>query len=43
MEKSLTPHQFGAGIRDRGYTPGSNGFDAIIIGFYRGDDFIYAG
>jgi DNA ligase D-like protein (predicted ligase) len=26
-----------------GYTPGSNGFDAIIIGFYRGDDLIYAG
>jgi DNA ligase D-like protein (predicted ligase) len=26
-----------------GYTPGSNGFDAIIIGFYRDDDLIYAG
>jgi DNA ligase D-like protein (predicted ligase) len=26
-----------------GYTPSSNGFDAIIIGFYRGADLIYAG
>jgi len=25
-----------------GYTPGTNGFDAIIIGFYRGKDFVYA-
>ena len=25
-----------------GYTPGSNGFDALIIGFYRGKDLIFA-
>lgn len=25
-----------------GYTPGGNGFDAVIIGFYRGKDLIYA-
>jgi DNA ligase D-like protein (predicted ligase) len=25
-----------------GYTPGSQGFDALIIGFYRGKDLIYA-
>ncbi|MDP9088250.1 MAG: hypothetical protein M3O26_05895 [Pseudomonadota bacterium] len=25
-----------------GYTPGNNGFDAIIVGFYRGKDLIYA-
>jgi DNA ligase D-like protein (predicted ligase) len=25
-----------------GYTPGSHGFDALIIGFYRGKDLIYA-
>lgn len=26
-----------------GYTPGSNGFDAIIVGFYRGKDLMFAG
>lgn len=26
-----------------GYTPGSNGFDALIVGFYRGKDLIFAG
>lgn len=25
-----------------GYTPGSNGFDALIVGFYRGKELIYA-
>jgi bifunctional non-homologous end joining protein LigD len=25
-----------------GYTPGSNGFDALIIGFYRGRELLYA-
>jgi DNA ligase D-like protein (predicted ligase) len=25
-----------------GYTPGGNGFDALIVGFYRGEDLIYA-
>jgi hypothetical protein len=25
-----------------GYTPGTHGFDALIIGFYRGEDLIYA-
>ncbi|CAN5441391.1 hypothetical protein BH10ACI4_BH10ACI4_28310 [soil metagenome] len=25
-----------------GYTPGTQGFDALIVGFYRGNDFIYA-
>jgi len=25
-----------------GYTPGNNGFDAIIVGFYRGKDLVYA-
>jgi DNA ligase D-like protein (predicted ligase) len=25
-----------------GYTPGSHGFDALIVGFYRGKDLIYA-
>ncbi len=25
-----------------GYTPGSHGFDALIIGFYRGDELIFA-
>jgi len=25
-----------------GYTPGTHGIDAIIIGFYRGKDLIYA-
>lgn len=25
-----------------GYTPGSNGFDALLVGFYRGKDLIYA-
>ena len=25
-----------------GYTPGSNGFDALIIGFYRGKDLLFA-
>jgi ATP-dependent DNA ligase len=25
-----------------GYAPGTNGFDALIIGFYRGKDLIYA-
>jgi DNA ligase D-like protein (predicted ligase) len=25
-----------------GYTPGGNGFDALIVGFYRGKDLIYA-
>jgi len=25
-----------------GYTPGTNGFDALIVGFYRGKNFIYA-
>jgi ATP-dependent DNA ligase len=25
-----------------GYTPGTHGFDALIVGFYRGKDFIYA-
>jgi ATP-dependent DNA ligase len=25
-----------------GYTPGTRGFDALIIGFYRGKDLIYA-
>jgi DNA ligase D-like protein (predicted ligase) len=25
-----------------GYTPGTNGFDALIVGFYRGKDLIYA-
>jgi bifunctional non-homologous end joining protein LigD len=24
-----------------GYTPGNNGFDAIIVGFYRGKDLVY--
>ena len=26
-----------------GYTPGSNGFDALIVGFYRGKDLMFAG
>ena len=26
-----------------GYTPGANGFDALLIGFYQGKDFLYAG
>jgi ATP-dependent DNA ligase len=26
-----------------GYTPGSNGFDAIIVGYYRGRDLYFAG
>ena len=25
-----------------GYTPGSHGFDALVVGFYRGEDLIYA-
>jgi DNA ligase D-like protein (predicted ligase) len=25
-----------------GYTPGSNGFDALIVGFYRGKDLLFA-
>jgi ATP-dependent DNA ligase len=25
-----------------GYTPGTHGFDALIVGFYRGNDLIYA-
>ena len=25
-----------------GYTPGSNGFDALIVGFYRGKDLVFA-
>jgi bifunctional non-homologous end joining protein LigD len=25
-----------------GYTPGNNGFDAIIVGFYRGKELVYA-
>jgi ATP-dependent DNA ligase len=25
-----------------GYTPGSNGFDALIVGFYRGNDLLFA-
>jgi bifunctional non-homologous end joining protein LigD len=25
-----------------GYTPGTNGFDALIVGFYRGRELIYA-
>jgi DNA ligase D-like protein (predicted ligase) len=25
-----------------GYTPGTNGFDALIVGFYRGKDLIYS-
>ena len=25
-----------------GYTPGGNGFDALIVGFYRGKELIYA-
>jgi len=31
-------HEFVIG----GYTPGSNGFDALIIGFYRGKEFLFA-
>jgi ATP-dependent DNA ligase len=26
-----------------GYTPGSNGFDPLIVGFYRGKDLMFAG
>jgi bifunctional non-homologous end joining protein LigD len=25
-----------------GYTPGSNGFDALIVGFYHGKDLLFA-
>jgi bifunctional non-homologous end joining protein LigD len=25
-----------------GYTPGSNGFDALIVGFYQGKDLLFA-